>query len=302
MSELFDDAAEPEWAAARFRPYLLGQLELDDAQRVATAVALIPGFIDQLDQFEEDLIEAYLDLRLGPVEKTAFETEYERGADAEKLAKLRLHEALRSPELRQLIRSAQPEPEQPERPQTEAVPSERDALKSRIPRRPFWSWQTAALGAACAAAIMLAALYQNQSQKLNDALTKLNPKQAPPASIAEPPAAVEQPAGVTSTGGLVLPPASGTVQTEKPPSSVIYSPVPDYRQQYEIRIYAASGQVASSGALVPKDNAVEYSPANAQALALPWDVFVIEPPGNGPPGNGPPGNQAKMLAHYVLKP
>ncbi len=299
MRELFDDATEREWAAARFRPYLLGQLELDDAERVATAVALIPGFVDQLDQFEEDLIEAYLDRRLGQVEKTAFQAEYERGSDAEKLAKLRLHEALRSSELKQLI---QPEAAAPEPALSEPAEPEWNAPKSRDGRRPFWSWQTAAPALACSSGDPAGRCVPKPiAKKLERRFDEISPKQAP-ASVTEPPAAVEQPAGVTSTGGLVLPPASGTVQTEKPPSSVIYSPVPDYRQQYEIRIYAASGQVESSGALVPKDNAVEYSPANAPALALPWDVFVIELPGIEPPGNGPPGNQAKVLAHYVLKP
>jgi hypothetical protein len=203
---------------------------------------------------------------------TAFEAQYLHGRDSESLAKLRLHQALRSPELKERLEPARVAPA----------------------RRPFLlSWRVAAV-AASLAALVFATLYGIESHRLAGLLAAANSKRiiVPGHAEQEPP--VEQPAGLTPSGGLVLPPSSGelTLRVGKPPSSLTWTSVPDYRDQYRIRIDASSGQEISSGPLTPKDNAVEYAPADPAALTLPWDVFVL----------APAGKAERVLAHYILKP
>lgn len=272
-----DERTERDWATAHFREYLLGRLNLDDAERLTTSVALLPGLIDDLEYAEEELIEAYLDARLAGDDRLHFEREYVRRNDQENWAKLRLHQALRSPELRREL-APLPVPERP-------------ALV-RMPPVRVLGWVAVA---ASLAAIVLGTLYLQQSWQLAEALAALKLHQGPlqpgprvPRSV--PPTNLEQPAGLEPDGGLILPaPVAGTatVRVSGQPTRLTWSHVSDYRKRYRFRVYAANGEEITSPLVTPRDNAIAFSPGQ---LPLPWDVFISAANEGG----------AKVLAHYVL--
>jgi len=269
-----DEVKEVDWAKAHFREYLLGRLSLDETERVATAVALIPGLVDEMEDTEEDLIEAYLEQSLPGAERAEFEAQYVHGADPESRAKFRLHEELRSPELKRIMEPAGPIPISAPRPNS--------------------AWRLMAVAASVVALFFLL-LYVQRSRELSTVVTALksrpNASEETKSSPQRSRGPVEQTAGSNPSEGLSLPPVSTTttIPMASPPSRLIWS-VPDYRSQYRIRVYTANAQERTSPPLTPKDNAVEYSPGSPQTLMLPWDVFVL----------GPLGKDEKVLAHYVL--
>jgi hypothetical protein len=272
MSEQSDSqVAERDWARTRFREYLLGRLDMEESERLTTAVALLPGLVDDLEEAEEELIETYLNNRLRGDDQIQFERQYVHGNDEDNKGKLRLQQALRSPELKSHLKLPDPVP-------------------VRVRRGIVLG--LAAL-AASVAAIVLAVLYQQQSQQLATALAKLKSQEAPIRQPRTPQPAPEERAGLPPIDGVRLPAgAAGTIiiNVASQPRNLIWTPVPDYRSQYRIRVYASSGEERTSPLLTPKDNAVEYSLDNPSTLVLPLDVFVL----------GPSGTGEKALAHYVL--
>ncbi|HLJ51204.1 MAG TPA: hypothetical protein VKU01_34585 [Bryobacteraceae bacterium] len=266
---LEDDLNKRRWAEARFRRFFLGQLDLDEAERVAVAAALIPGLSLDMGAAEEELIEQYLDHRLPPDENTAFEAQYLNGWDPDNRAKLRMRQAVRSPQVQQVLHPAKIRP-------------------SPLRRQPILGWRTVAL-AASIVAVIFATLYVVDSHRFDSLLAMFRGRGASGPQKSN----LEQPAGLTASGGLILPAASGglNLRLGKAPQSLAWI-VPDYQRQYRLRIDAASGQEIVSEPLTPKDNAIEYSPPNVSALALPWDIFVL----------GPVGAGQKILAHYTLNP
>lgn len=270
-----EHSGEPNrnWANQNFREYLLGRLSMDDTERLTTAVALIPGLVDDLEDAEEELIESYLDSRMPAGDRESFEAQYARGTDPECAAKFRLQQELRGPELARLLEPARP---------------------VIVPNRSARLWRIAAVAAAVVA-IVLAVLYGVRVNRLAGELEALKSRPVPaPQRGPQPPEPQEQPAGLTPDGGLILPAASATavLQTPKPPGALIWSPVPDYRTRYVMRVDSASGEERTSDPLTPKDNQVQFAPADAAALTLPWDVFVLSAP----------GKDQKVLGHYILRP
>jgi hypothetical protein len=273
-----DERAEREWAVSHLPEYLLGRLDIDQTERLGTAVALLPGLLEDVEEAEEELIEQYLDDHLSSEDRVHFERQYVNGDDLENQDKLRLHQALRSSELRRELEPAPPLPVRLTRPRM----------------------LTLVAAAACLVAVVFAALYHHESRRLGEALAALKRRPAPVQRGPQgPPGGLpgggdfEQPAGIEPDGGLVLPAAlsgSTTVRVAGQPARLIWPGVPDYRKQYRIRIDAASGEEKTSALLTPRDNAIAFSPGQTEKMPLPWDVFVLTANDAG----------AKILAHYLL--
>ena len=268
MSELSaSSASERHWARSHFRLYLLRRLDEAGEERLHAALPLVPGLVDDLRDAEERLIQGWLDGELDPHDGADFERYYVNGTESNRI-KLKLHRSLRLPEARL---AGEPT-------RTSAAP-----LPVRRPIARAWV-------AATVAATILMCVFgwlwfrtTRQNSRLRDELARLQSPRTMP---------VEQPAGASPDGGLLLP-ASGseirlTVSTA--PSRLIWSPVPDYRSQYRIRVRSSGGRESTSPPLTPRENAVEYALDHASQLPLPWDVSVL----------GPGGPGGKVLAHYTL--
>jgi hypothetical protein len=274
MNETFDDrmpfddpAAERDWAKPRFREYLLGSFSQDETYRMASALALISGLMDELEDVETQLIENYLDGKLPEPELRQFETQYVHTREEHQLGKLKLREALRSPEVARVL----------EPPKPVLIPRTSPGLRL-------------ATAAAVVAAFLFGSLYYIKSRELDSLIADLNRRPRIQRPDNPPP---EQPAGNTIDGLILSPGASGTttVTVSNPPARLMWTPVPDYRASYRIRIYAATGEEQTSPSLTPKDNTIDYAPDHASALTLPWDVFILTPNAGG----------ERALAHYVIR-
>jgi len=267
-----DERTEREWVKPRFRDYVLGRLSDDDTERLTGAVAIYAGLIDQLDDAEGELIDAYLDHQLSSEEQDHFERQYVHTRDLDNRAKLELQRALRSQDAHR-AEARQPSP---------------GRTLFALPR-------PVTIGAAVAAAVLIAVfagLYYAKSRQLAVALAELKSKQTVPVPRNDIPP--ERPAGSSTPDGLILSArisGTGTVAVAAPPSRLIWAPVPDYRERYRFRIYSAGGAVANSAALAPKNDAIAYDIENPAALTLPWDVFVLNAS----------GGSERALAHYVIR-
>jgi hypothetical protein len=149
------------------------------------------------------------------------------------------------------------------------------------------------------AAVLLAGvlgllLYREASEnaRLRTGLAKLDTKSGAGTNGSHA-APIEQQAGISAQGGLNL--AAGDsgkiLRVPSAPDRLIWSPVPDYRAQYRVRVDSSSGgQEQSSSLLTPKDNSIEYAPDRSAPLPLPWDVSILTPE----------GAHEKIVARYTL--
>ena len=238
-ADFFDETAERAWASARFYEYLLGKLDAGGSERMAEAVAVVPGLIDELDAEEERLIDHFLDDRLSPADRELFEAKYVHGDDEDHLAAFRLRQALRSPEMKQLL-----EPRKP------------------VLVRPS-AWAPLAIAASADAAVF-AALYVHQSRQLDTAIAALKSFQRQP---------TEQPAGQTPGEAVTLA-GTSAIHVQNPPTALRWN-VPDYRVQYRMRIYAAGGDPVTSLLRTPRDNAISFAPDRPETRPLPWQIFIL---------------------------
>jgi len=267
-----NDAVERQWAKEHFRSYLLGQLNEDDTERLTMAVAIYSGLVDDLEDVESELIDAYLDRRLVADEYESFERQYVHTDVMDNRAKFQVQRALRSKEVERTIRAAAPVP------------------MSSL-RRPL-ALSLLAASAALILAGVLGGLYYTKSRALDQALAELKVKQVRPGPEIETPP--EQPAGSSTPEGLILSAkisGVGSAVVTAPPEHLIWTPVPDYRDLYRFRIYSAGGQEITSPLLNPQNNTITYAVQNSSSLTLPWDVFVL---------NGATVAE-HALAHYVIR-
>ncbi|MGA2601276.1 MAG: hypothetical protein ABSH09_30295 [Bryobacteraceae bacterium] len=266
MSELSaSELAEKEWAKAHFRDFLLHRLDLSGEDRVMEAIALIPGLAYDLDEAEGNLIEEWIDGHMPAYEIEIFERHYVNGT-VDNLAKVRVYQALRSPELKKLGEEAEPK----------VVPIRRPFPRSSI------------LIAAAAAVLVLFSVLQYtqylQIASLKIELAKLRNQPGP--------ANVEQQAGMTPDGGLPLDAGDSgkTLSVPTTPVRLSWSLVPDYRGQYRIRVGAAGGREQTSPLLTPANNSVAYTLNDPAALALPWQVTIL----------AVKGAEERVLARYTI--
>jgi len=277
------DSAEGQWAKARFHDYLLHRLDEDAEDRVIAAVATVSGLAYDLADAEESLIRAWLDRQLPAEDREDFLRCYVNGPEANR-AKVKVHQALRTAKFE---RSSQP----PE-PVRAPIP---------FPRRGPARWMAGAVAASLLACLLAALLYreagQNAQLRTDLAVSRSQstprPQTPGPRTPRSPQTPVEQPAGMSPEAGLTL--AAGdsgkTFAVAAAPGRLIWSPVPDYRSQYRIRVSSpASGREQTSSRLTPQDNSIEYALDAASPLPLPWDVTIL----------GPDGAHERALAHYTL--
>jgi hypothetical protein len=277
MSESSEaDSVERQWTQARFHDYLLHRLGEEDEERVIDAIVQIPGLADELEAVEERLIQSWLDRRIAPDDLAEFQRYYVDGTETNR-AKLAVFQALRTSE-------SQRKAESP-RPVRAPIP---------FPVRAPAGWAAGVVAAVLLAGVLGVLLYREagRNAQLRTDLAKLKTKSGPelqgPQSTP-----IEQQAGISPQGGLIL--AAGdsgkALKVPSTPGRLIWSPVPDYRTQYRIRVSSMSGgQEQASSLLAPNDNSVEYALDGSSPLPLPWDVSVL----------APDGAHEKIVARYTL--
>jgi hypothetical protein len=278
------DAGERQWAKAHFHDYLLHRLGPEEEDRVIAALATIPGLADDLEAAEEGLIETWLERRLAAGDLREFERWYVNGSEAAR-AKLEVHRALRSAQLRREFRPVRPAP-------------------IRMPSRPHRpvAW-AAAIAASLLAGVSTLFLYQQvrQNSRMESELAELRtqPNAAFGRALVPEPQerrnpgrqAAQQASPVLREGFMLAANESGTAYTvAAAPGRLIWSPAPDDRSPYLIRVRSANGHEQTSPPLTPRDGAVEYPLARNVRLPLPWTVLILRAG----------GDREEVLAQYTL--
>jgi hypothetical protein len=260
--------AARQWAQARFHDYLLHRLSEDEEERVIGALVQIPGLAQGLTDAEERLIQSWIAQQLPAEDREAFQRYYVEGSEANR-SKVSVYRALHAGRADRRLRPSAQAP----------IP-----FPSRVPARWIAGAAAASLLAGCLAVFLYMEARENSRLRSDLARLSRQPPTGPSGPRGssggqQPP---EQPAGLNPQGGLTLDPSDSgrRLAIAAIPDRLIWSPVPDYRAQYRIRVTSsATGLEQTSALLTPQDNAIDYQPERSGAMPLPWEVSILRPAG-----------------------